>query len=102
MKVYQGQHSIDGLTVTVDGRRLDQHWDVKCFTRSGFDWTYEGSHPQQLALAILYDHLGDRERAIRLSKAFMKTVVANFDNNWTLTSQDVDAAISSIEAASGA
>ncbi|MGH6771553.1 MAG: DUF6166 domain-containing protein [Xanthobacteraceae bacterium] len=98
MKVYEGTRSIDGLIVTVDGRKLDQHWDVKCFTRSGFDWTYEGPHPQQLALAILCDHLDDGERAIRLSKDFMQRVVANFDNNWRLTSDDVEQTIRSIEA----
>lgn len=98
MKIYEGTRSIDGLVVTVDGRRLDQHWEVKCFTKSGFDWTYEGAHPQQLALAILYDHLGDGGRAIRLSKEFMQRVVANLDNNWTLTSDQVEAAIRSFEA----
>jgi hypothetical protein len=101
MKVYQGTRSIDGLIVTVDGRRLPQHLEVKCFTRNGFDWTYEGAHPQQLALAILYDHLGDGARAIRLSKLFMQKIVANFDNNWTLTSEDVEQAIRRIEAAGG-
>ena len=57
----------------------------------GFEWTYEGDSPQQLALAILYDHLGDKERAIRLSEPFMKAVVANLDNDWTLSSQEIDA-----------
>jgi hypothetical protein len=63
---------------------------VKRFTRYGFEWTYEGESPQQLALAILYDHLGDRDRAIRLSEPFMKMVVANLDNDWTLTSDEVE------------
>jgi hypothetical protein len=91
MKTYQGKRTIDGLVVTVDGTRLDERYDVKRFTRYGFEWTYEGESPQQLALAILVDHLGDRERAIRLSEPFMKSVIANLDNDWTLTSQDVDA-----------
>ena len=43
---------------------LDEHYEVKRFTKYGFEWTYEGESPQQLALAILYDHLGDKERAI--------------------------------------
>jgi hypothetical protein len=91
MKTYEGKRTIDGLVVTVDGGRLDEHYEVKRFTRYGFEWTYEGESPQQLALAILYDHLGDKDRAIRLSEPFMKAVVANFDNDWTLTSQEVDA-----------
>ncbi|HZT47890.1 MAG TPA: DUF6166 domain-containing protein, partial [Hyphomicrobiaceae bacterium] len=55
MKTYQGTRSIDGLKVTVDGRPLPEHYEVKQFTKWGFEWTYEGASPQQLALAILYD-----------------------------------------------
>ena len=40
---------------------------------------------------ILYDHLGDKDRAIRLSEPFMKTVVAELDNDWTLSSGEIDA-----------
>jgi Family of unknown function (DUF6166) len=90
MKVYEGRRTIDGLVVTVDGARLGEHYEVKRFTRYGFEWTYEGESPQQLALAILYDHLGDRDRAIHLSEPFMKMVVANLDNDWTLTSDEVE------------
>ena len=75
-----------------------EHYEVKRFTTWGFEWTYEGESPQQLALAILYDHLGDKERAIALSEPFMKQVVANLDNDWTLTSAEIDAAIKEIEA----
>ena len=84
MKTYYGKRTIDGLVVTVDGKRLDQHYEVKRLTRYGFEWTYEGESPQQLALAILYDYL-DKQRAISLSQSFMNEIVANFDNDWTLT-----------------
>ena len=96
-KIYEGKRSIDGLVVTVDGRPLPEHYDVRKFTDWGFEWTYEGTSPQQLALAILYDHLGDKDRAIRLSEPFMKKVVADMDNDWTLTGSDVDSAIGEIE-----
>src|SRR5688572_67272 len=96
MKTYEGKRTIDGLVVTVDGRPLPEHYDVKRFTTQGFEWTYEGDSPQQLALAILYDHLGDKERALALSEIFMKRVVANLDNDWTLTSEEVDAAIKGV------
>ena len=66
MTVYEGQRTIDGLVVTVDGKPLDEHYEVKRFSKYGFEWSYEGLAPQQLALAILYDHLHDKERAIRL------------------------------------
>ena len=91
MSTYQGKRTIDGLVVTVDGSRLDERYDMRRFTRFGFEWTYEGASPQQLALAILVHHLGDNERAVKLSEPFMKGVVANLDNDWTLDSRDIEA-----------
>jgi len=90
MKVYQGKRTIDGIVVTVDGQRLPEHYDVKQFTNRGFEWTYEGTSPQQLALAILFDHLGDKDRAIALSVPYMKDVNANLDNDWKLTGDAVE------------
>ena len=90
MKTYEGKRSIDGLVVTVDGRPLSEHYEVKRFTKFGFEWTYEGDSPRQLALAILFDHLGDKDRAISLSEPFMKEIVANLDNDWTLGGDEVD------------
>jgi hypothetical protein len=90
MTVYEGKRTMDGLAVTADGKKLDEHYEVKRFTKYGFEWTYEGDSPQQLALAVLYDHLGDKDRAIRLSEPFMKEIVADLDNDWTLTGQEID------------
>jgi Family of unknown function (DUF6166) len=89
MKTYEGKRTMDGLVVTVDGQKLPEHYEVKQFTKRGFEWTYEGTSPQQLALAILFDHLGDRGRAVALSEPYMKDVIANLDNDWTLTGSDV-------------
>lgn len=97
MKTYEGKRTIDGLRVTVDGKPLPEHYEVKKFTRYGFEWTYEGESPQQLALAILADYLGDNERAIRLSEPFMKSIVANLDNDWVLKSDEIDKALKNIE-----
>lgn len=90
MKTYAGQRTIDGLVVTVDGKRLDEHYDVKRFTKYGFEWTYEGESPQQLALAILFDYLGDKDRAIRLCGSFMREVVANLDNDWAISGDQIN------------
>jgi len=97
MKTYEGRRTIDGLVVTVDGAPLSEHYEVKRFTKFGFEWTYEGDSPQQLALAILVDYLGDNARAVRLSEPFMKDVVANLDNDWQLIGAQIDAALSGIE-----
>jgi hypothetical protein len=97
MKVYEGKRTIDGLVVTVDGQPLDEHYEVKRFTKFGFEWTYEGDSPQQLALAILADYLGDNARAIRLSEPLMKKIVANLDNDWHLTGAQIDDALNGIE-----
>jgi hypothetical protein len=91
MKIYEGKRTIDGLVVTVDGNRLPEYYDVKRFTKYGFEWTYEGDSPQQLALAILVDYLGDKNRAVALSTPYMKDVVANLDNDWTLTGDEIGA-----------
>jgi hypothetical protein len=97
VRTFEGKRTIDGLVVTVNGERLDEHYAVKRFTTWGFEWTYEGDSPQQLALAILVEHLGDTDRAIQLSEPFMRKVVANLDNDWKLTGAEIDKAIASIE-----
>ena len=93
MKTYEGKRTIDGLVVTVDGKPLPEHYEVKQFTKYGFEWTYEGESPQQLALAILVDYLGDSDKALRLSKSFMRKIVANLDNDWQLSGKQVEDAV---------
>ena len=95
MTIYEGRRTIDGLVVTVDDRKLDEHYEVKRFTRFGFEWAYEGESPQQLALAILFDRLANKERAIQLSEPFMKTVIANLNNDWKLTGEEIYAFVRS-------
>ncbi len=96
MKTYAGKRTIDGLVVTVNGQALAERYELKRFTKNGFEWAYEGDSPQQLALAILADHLGDDARAIALSAPFMKAVVANLDNDWALSGADIDAALQEV------
>ena len=97
MKTYTGDRTIDGILVTVGARPLDPRLDVRRYSGNGFEWTYEGAESRQLALAILADHLGDVERALALVEPFMREVVANFDNTWEMTGEDVDAAIEALE-----
>lgn len=98
MKVYEGGRSLEGAIVTVDGRRLPPRHDLLNLSRAGFEWTYEGAGPAQLALALLADHLGDDRRAVALHRAFMREVVAHLDNAWRLTSADVDEALKRLPA----
>ena len=99
MKTYTGSRTIDGIQVLVDGAPLDERRELKQFTDLGFEWTYEGASPRQLALALLADHLGDDEKALALTEPFMRAVVAHFDNDWQMTGADIDAALANIESA---
>lgn len=94
MKTYNGQRTIDGLVVTVDGDPLPECFDVKIYEDKGFEWSYEGDAPRQLALAILVDYLGDPEKAKTHVEDFMKKVIANLDNDWTLTGDEIGKALS--------
>jgi len=96
MKTYVGGRSLAGAEVTVDGAPLDPRFDLKRLSPTGFEWTYEGNGPAQLALALLADHLGDDAHALQLYQPFMRMVVADLDNSWELTSADIDAALKEI------
>jgi hypothetical protein len=93
VKTYVGGRSLAGAVVTVDGRPLAPRYDLKRLSPTGFEWTYEGTGPAQLALALLADHLGDDTRALTLYQHFMRDIVADLDNSWELTSADIDAAL---------
>src|SRR5712664_3074177 len=96
MKIYEGARSLDGAIVTVDGKKLPPRLDLRTFSKAGFEWTYEGAGPAQLALALLADHLGDDAEALALYEPFMRQVVADLDNSWELTSADIDAALAEL------
>jgi hypothetical protein len=96
MKLYAGGRSLEGAVVTVDERPLDPRYDLRRLSATGFEWTYEGAGPAQLALALLADHLGDDAQALALHERFMRHLVAELDNAWELTSADIDAALAGL------
>jgi hypothetical protein len=96
MKTYIGDRTIDGVKVTVDGAPLDPCVDVKEFTKNGFEWSYEGPEPRQLALALLVAHLGDKTVALAMAEPFMRAIVANFGNEWEMTSDDIDLVLTTL------
>jgi hypothetical protein len=98
MKIYEGARSLDGAIVTVDGKKLLPRLDLRTFSKAGFEWTYEGAGPAQLALALLADHLADDARALALYEPFMRRVVAELDNSWELSSADIEAALAELKA----
>lgn len=99
MKHYVGGRSLDGAVVTVDGRALPPRYDLKRLSPAGFEWTYEGAGPAQLALALLADHFGDDAKALALYDRFMRKVVAELDNSWELSSAGIEAALRDLDAA---
>ncbi|MDW3205349.1 MAG: DUF6166 domain-containing protein [Alphaproteobacteria bacterium] len=98
MKTYTGTRAFEGLDVRVGGDPLDPRTDLKTYSKNGFEWSFEGASPQQLALAILADAIDDAT-AVRLSRDFMIEIVANFDNDWEMTEADVKAAVKALERA---
>ncbi len=96
MKVYTGNRTFDGIDVRVDGRPLDPRLDLRTVSRNGFEWSFEGASPEQLAVAILADAVDDAT-ALRLSRPFMTAIVANFGNEWEMTEADVAEAVRALE-----
>lgn len=98
-RTYRGERTIDGVLVTVDERPIDEGYAVRTYTDHGLEWSYEGDGPRQLALALLLDHFGEPGKALEMVEPFMVRVVANFDNDWEMTSADVERALENIRAA---
>ncbi len=96
MKTYEGERTLRGIVVTVDGAPLPPRFDLRMFSATGFEWAYDGPGPRQLALALLADHLGDDAKAMALSQGFMRHLVACLDNAWLLTSADLDEVLAEI------
>ncbi|MFK7966015.1 MAG: DUF6166 domain-containing protein [Burkholderiaceae bacterium] len=88
MKTYTGARTFDGVVVLVDGLPLAPRGDLRTYSLKGYEWGYEGLDPSQLALAILADAAGD-EAALAFAPAFMTEIVANFDNEWEITEEQV-------------
>jgi hypothetical protein len=96
MKNYSGDRTIDGVKVTVDGAPLDPCLNIMEFTKNGFEWSYEGPEPRQLALALLVNHLRDNAAAKAAVEPFMRAIVANFGNEWEMSSADIDLALAGL------
>jgi hypothetical protein len=102
MKVFKGDRTIDGIVVTVDGKPLDERQDIAAISPDGFEWGFDGgAAPKQLALAILAEHFGDSERALRYHEDIAREIIANFANEWVWTGQDIDETIAVLDGSAG-
>jgi hypothetical protein len=72
---------------------------VRRHSPTGFNWSYGGSGPAQLALAILLDLYPDRgtQWAESIYQEFKFKVIAQLSDSWTLTSEEIDRAVQMIE-----
>ena len=99
MKRYEGRREGYAVIVTVDGQRLNPRLDLWNHSPSGFEWSYGGSGPAQLALAILADHCANDTEAFNLHHRFKWTVIAELPKRgWTLTSGEIEWMIQSLRA----
>ena len=94
MKTYRGRREGYATKVTVDGRSLNPRLDLWNHSPTGFEWGYGGSGSAQLALALLADHLGNDDEAVRLHQEFKAVVIAGLPRGqWVLTSLEIQQAI---------
>jgi len=94
--IYQGRRDPtapvgEEVEVTVNGKPLECRYDLLSASPSGFEFSYGGSGPAQLAIAILAHAHGD-EFAGDHYQQFKQEVVAELpEDGWTLTMRDLDA-----------
>jgi len=79
MKHYAGDRTIDGVKVTVDGAPLDPRVNFMEFSKNGFEWSYEGPEPRQLARGLANQSVVAHAVGSRL----VSVADAYFPDQWT-------------------
>ena len=75
----------------VKKRVLDIEISRKLIDHSNeFNWSYGGSGPAQLALAILLDMWGDPHMALSHYQRFKEDKVAKWEGEWKITGAQID------------
>ena len=90
--------------VSADGTEqpLDPRFDLRNHSPDGFSWSYAGSGPSQLALALLADATGDDDLAQRLHIGYKHEVVAGISGDrFEMTQDEVRAKAAELEKARG-
>lgn len=88
--IYRGYRHSEGLgnqLVTKNDDILDPRPSQKIWNHSpdGFNWSYHGSGPAQLALALLYDVTKDEVVSVRLHQGFKASIVAAWGDTWEIS-----------------
>jgi hypothetical protein len=94
--LYAGDRTIEGNIVTRDSVKLDPRLDIARYA-DGLDWGADSPAARQLAFALLVDHLGDPARAAALVPAFEHAMVQRLDNEWELTSTELENSIAAFQ-----
>jgi predicted membrane GTPase involved in stress response len=82
-----------------DRTRLSPAWSRTLQTHSrDFEWGYAGSGPSQLALAILLDYTREERLALDHYRAFTRAVIAGLDQEWHLTTDQIDQELTALGA----
>jgi hypothetical protein len=80
------------VTVHEEGkepRPLDPRFDLRMHA-DGFNWSYAGSGPAQLALALACDVLGDEEEAQRVYQSLKFRVIGRLPRDgWSLSEEEI-------------
>jgi hypothetical protein len=93
--VYEGRHQLPehDYVVLKNGVPLDpaRSLAVRNHSPTGFAWSYSGSGPAQLALALLLEETDNQRLAETHYQAFKAEVIARLprDQRWTITSADI-------------
>ncbi len=85
---HQPVYKVEGGRATVLSPKPSQ--EIWNHSPDGFNFSYGGSGPAQLALAILYDVTGDKELSVRLHQDFKWQVVAGWGDKWEISSEEIE------------
>jgi len=97
-KIYRGERTRDGVSVTVDGKPLNPRTDIRNHSPSGFDYGHGGSGAAQLALALLADVLDDEIQTQIFYQAFKWQVIVPIKGDrWTLTDKQIIETVDDIQ-----
>lgn len=109
MKVYIGladEFTVKVVEMGVEAPRvykIDHRLDLVNHSPTGLAWGYGGSGPAQCALAILADHLGDDDEALKFYQSYKRRVIAglNTHQDFSLLDSDVRRVVERLRAECG-